>query len=275
MSRVDVLRLTFSNSAPLGKCCCQLFKRPKVGFAALFVVALFSSSSCFGMDSSDIIKKIEDNLNGETAFMKFGMQIKTKRSERTMRMDSYSVGSDKMFIKVTYPKKDKGITFLKIDTAMWQYVPRIEKIIKIPASMMLQSWMGTDFSNDDLVKESSLSKDYTHRLISESESELELELIPLDDAPVVWGKIIMLVSKEFFLPTMVHYFDEDNILVRVLHYNEVKKFNGRNYPSLWVMEPMTEEKKGRTTTIEIFEAQFDEPIKDSYFTKRALKRLSK
>jgi outer membrane lipoprotein-sorting protein len=251
------------------------YYRSLFGLLITFFFVIFFSSSSFGMDSRDIIKKIEDNLNGKTAFMKFGMHIKTKRSERTMKMDSYSVGNDKMFIKITYPMKDRGITFLKTNNSMWQYVPRIEKIIKIPASMMLQSWMGTDFSNDDLVRESSLSKDYTHLLTSEDDSEFELELIPLEDAPVVWGRIIMIVSKEFFLPTKVQYFDEDNILVRELHYTKVKNFAGRNYPSRWVMEPKTKEKMGRTTIIEIYEAQFDQPIKDSYFTKRALKRFSK
>jgi outer membrane lipoprotein-sorting protein len=239
------------------------------------LAAVFSVSSCFGMDSFDIIKRVEDNLNGETAAMKFAMSIKTKRGERTMKMDSYSVGSDLMFIKVTYPKKDKGITFLKVDKSMWQYVPRIEKIIKIPASMMLQSWMGSDFSNGDLVKESSLSKDYTHKLIRESDTEFELELTPLTDAPVVWGRITMTVTKEFFLPALVQYFDEDNILVRILHYNEVRNFNGRYYPSLWVMEPQLAEKKGRSTVIEVYEAEFDQPVNDSYFTKRGLKRFSK
>ncbi|MCW5204704.1 outer membrane lipoprotein-sorting protein, partial [Desulfobulbus sp. N2] len=93
--------------------------------------------------------------------MEMSMVVKTKRAERTMKMKSWSVGNKKSFIKILYPGKDKGITFLKLDNAMWQYVPRIEKTIKIPASMMLQSWMGSDFSNDDLVRESSISDDYT------------------------------------------------------------------------------------------------------------------
>ncbi|MCI5132049.1 MAG: outer membrane lipoprotein-sorting protein, partial [Candidatus Electrothrix sp. EH2] len=113
--------------------------------------------------AKEIIKKVEDNLNGKTAEMKITMTVKTKRAERTMKMQSWSVGKDKSFIKILYPGKDKGITFLKMDNSMWQYVPRIEKTIKIPASMMLQSWMGSDFSNDDLVRESSISEDYTVR----------------------------------------------------------------------------------------------------------------
>ncbi len=117
----------------------------------LSLILIFTISS-FATNSTELIKKVEDNLNGKTAFMKISMTVKTKRTKRKMQMSSWGEGSKKSFIKITYPKKDRGITFLKIDTQMWPYVPRIEKVIKIPASMMLQSWMGSDFSHDDLVK---------------------------------------------------------------------------------------------------------------------------
>lgn len=227
------------------------------------------------MDVAAIIRQVEDNLNGKTLFLKITMVVKTKRTERKMEMESYSVGKDKSFIKITYPGKDKGITFLKTDNSMWQYVPRIEKIIKIPASMMLQSWMGSDFSNDDLVRESSISEDYTITLAGERDQEYEVLLIPHDDAPVVWGKIIMFVSKKFELPTMAKYFDEDNVLVRTLYYKEMRQFGDRYYPSRWVMEPETEDRAGHQTTVIIDKAVFDSEISDSYFTKRALKRYSK
>lgn len=226
-------------------------------------------------DAAEVIKKVEDNLNGKTAFMKISMMVQTRRTKRTMKLDSYSIGKEKSFIKITYPGKDYGITFLKIENSMWQYVPRIEKTIKIPASMMLQSWMGTDFTNDDLVKESSISEDYSSTLHGQDEKEYEIELIPLEDAAVVWGRILMGVSKEYYLPTRVKYFDEEDELVRILNYMDVKQFGVRFYPTRWVMEPQSEEKAGHQTVIEISEATFDEEISDAYFTKRALKRYSK
>lgn len=241
----------------------------------MLLCLLLSVGQGFGADTNTIIKRVEDNLNGKTAFMKFTMKVKTKRSERTMKMDSYSIGKEKSFIKITYPKKNKGITFLKIDNSMWQYVPRIEKTIKIPASMMLQNWMGSDFTNDDLVKESSISDDYEQRMVGENETEYEIELLPHEDAPVVWGRVIMGVSKKHFLPTAVKYFDEDDVLVRILSYQDVKKFGKRSYPTHWVMDPKTEDKAGHQTTVNINEAVFDEEISGAYFTKRALKRFSK
>jgi len=244
-------------------------------FLLFFIPLALMSSPAFSIDPAAIIRQVEDNLNGKTLFMKMTMIVKTKRTERRMEMESYSIGKEKSFIKITYPGKDKGITFLKIDTSMWQYVPRIEKIIKIPASMMLQSWMGSDFSNDDLVRESSISDDYTITLRGENDIECEVQLIPHEDAPVVWGKIIMFISKELWLPTSVKYYDEDDMLIRTLYYQKTRQFGDRFYPSRWMMQPETEEKAGHKTIVIIDEAIFDKEISSSYFTKRALKRYSR
>lgn len=221
-----------------------------------------------------IIKKVEDNLTGDTAFMQFAMEVRTTRSTRTMKMDSWAKGKDKSFIRITYPGKDSGITFLKVDKAMWQYVPRIEKTIKIPASMMLQSWMGSDFTNDDLVRESSISEDYNATLVGEDGEEYFLDLMARPEAPVVWGRIRMHVSKRFFLPTTVRYYDEEEQLVRILEYQEVRSFGRRSYPTRWRMLPQAPDKTGHATEVVIEQAVFDEEIDEAYFSKRALKRFS-
>jgi len=246
----------------------------------LFAVFLFLSLIAlphvlYAEDGTSIIAKVVENLNGETAVMKIEMMVTTSRSKRSMRMESYSVGQKKSFIKVLYPKKDAGITFLKIDNTMWQYVPRIEKIIKIPSSMMLQSWMGSDFTNDDLVKESSLKEDYHVRLLAEEKDGFQLELTPKAEAAVVWGKLIMSVSREYYLPQTVSYFDEDGLLIRELVYSDVKAFGLRFYPTRWLMTPKESDKKGHETQIVVSYALFDSELDEKYFTKRALKRFSK
>lgn len=228
----------------------------------------------YAITSDEIIKSVEDNINGKSADMDITMIVNTSKTQRTMKMSSLSIGKDKSFIKILYPKKDKGITFLKIEHSMWQYVPRIERVIKIPASMMLQSWMGSDFSNDDLVKESSISKDYHTKLLKEDQTVYTLELIPKEDASVVWGKLIMEVSKKYFLPTLVKYYDEDDVLVRVLKYKDIKPFAQRYYPTYWEMTPQTEDKKSHSTIMKIDRAVFDKDINEAYFTKNALKRYS-
>ncbi len=245
----------------------------KLFYLWIILSLLFATVACAD-EREDIIGKVENNLNGKTAVMTITMVVKTQRTRRTMKMESYSIGKKKSFIKILYPGKDKGITFLKIDNTMWQYVPRIEKIIKIPASMMLQSWMGSDFTNDDLVRESSISEDYTQKLLEETDGEYKVELLPREDAAVVWGKIIMGVSKKYYLPTTVYYFDEDGLLIRELVYTDVQPFGDRFYPTKWRMLPREPEKAGKETQIEISNAVFDGEVSDAYFSKRALKRYS-
>ena len=248
-------------------------KHMVIGLLALLV--LLSSTPVRAEEAAQIIRQVEENLNGKTAVMTMTMDVSTSRTQRRMTMESYSIGNDKFFIRILYPGKDKGITFLRVHSTMWQYVPRIEKTIKIPASMMLQSWMGSDFTNDDLVKESSLSKDYTTSLLAENKDGYRLELVPKDEAAVVWGKIIMEVSRQYLLPTRVHYFDEDGVLVRELFYSDVRAFGKRFYPVSWTMVPKETEKADHKTVITISRAVFDAKVNKAYFTKRALKRFSK
>lgn len=241
----------------------------------LMVIILLLESALFAETSSDIIQKVEDNLNGKTAYMQFSMIVKTPRYERKMQMESWSEGTKKSFIRITYPKKDRGITFLKVNNQMWQYVPKIEKTIKIPSSMMLQSWMGSDFSNDDLARESSILDDYNHQLIDENATSYSIDLLPKEDAAVVWGKIIMIVSKSYYLPLSAHYYDEDGLLIRSLHYQQFKQMDDRIYPTRWEMQPKTADKREHSTIVSVEKATFDEEISPSYFTKQALKRYAR
>jgi outer membrane lipoprotein-sorting protein len=203
------------------------------------------------------------------------MIVKSRRWERTVRFKAWSDGKDKSFIVITYPKKDKGSTFLRIKTDMWQYVPKIEKTIKIPPSMMLQSWMGSDFTNDDLVKESSVVNDYTHALLREEEQAYVVESVPRPDAAIVWGKIIQWIDKKKFVPVKDEFYDEDGLMVRRILYNDVKQLPDRYYPMRWEVEPLTEEKKGHKTTIIISEIELNMPIEEDVFTMRALKDYSR
>lgn len=246
-----------------------------VSLISFYYILFILSHISLAANADDIMRKVVENLNGETAIMEFSMVVKTARAKRTMKMKSYSRGQKKSFIRILYPGKDKGITFLKINNSMWQYVPRIEKTIKIPASMMLQSWMGSDFTNDDLVKESSLDNDYIPQLLAETEDEYIFQLLPKEDAAVVWGKIVMSVSKKYILPGKVSYYDENTVLVRELFYTDVKLMGNRFYPSRWHMIPKTVTKEGNETIIIVSDAIFDVELDEAYFSKRALKRFSR
>jgi outer membrane lipoprotein-sorting protein len=219
-----------------------------------------------------IIKNVEHNLQSDSGYSKITMSVTTARGERTMKMESWNRGHEKSFIKVLYPKQDRGITFLKIDTTMWQYVPKIEKTIKIPSSMMMQSWMGSDFTNDDMAKESSIVDDYHAQLTSEEREKYTLTLIPKEDAAVVWGKIVMEVAKEHFVPLRAIYYNEDGAQQRILYYSEVKVYGTRYLPTVMTLIP--QDKKSNKTVVIMDEVNFDVKIEDERFTKNALIRYS-
>lgn len=240
-----------------------------------YLLILIFSLNLFAIEIEEIIKKADTILRGKTNYSKFKMVIETKRWKRSMELESFSEGDDKSFIKILYPKKDRGITFLKLNDEMWQYIPKIEKIIKIPPSMMLQSWMGSDFSNDDLMKESSIVNDYHKKLLSEDSKVWQIELKPKEDVAIVWDRLIVTIDKSNYLFKEINFYDEEGTLIRTLYYEDVKFMDDRNIPTKWVMTPKTKDKLGNSTTIILLDTIFDKPIDTIYFTKQALKKFSK
>ena len=229
--------------------------------------------SLFALTPHEIIKKVEHNILADSGYSKITMTVTTSRGDRTMKMESWNRGNDKSFIRILYPLKDRGITFLKIETTMWQYVPKIEKTIKIPSSMMMQSWMGSDFTNDDMAKESSIVKDYDATVTAENAKSYTLTLEPKPDAAVVWGSIVMEVAKEHFVPLKAIYYDEDGVEQRVLVYSDVKAVDGRYLPTVMTLTPS--DKRGNKTVVTMEDVDFNAKIDDSRFSKSALKRYSR
>jgi len=235
----------------------------------LFLVPL----QLLAIDPNTIIKNVEHNIQSDSGYAKIKMSVTTSRGERMMEMESWNRGHEKSFIKILYPKQDSGITFLKVNTTMWQYVPKIEKTIKIPSSMMMQSWMGSDFTNDDMAKESSIVDDYNPHLTYEDSHKYTVTLIPKEDAPVVWGKIVLEVEKQHFIPIKAIYYDEDGIEQRTLYYSDVKVIGSRYFPSVMTLVPSN--KKRNKTVVTMEEVNFDIVIDDSRFSMSALKRYSR
>jgi outer membrane lipoprotein-sorting protein len=178
-------------------------------------------------------------------------------------------------IYITAPAKEKGQVFLKREREMWNWVPNIERMIKIPPSMMMQSWMGSDFTNDDLVKESSMAKDYTQKLLGEEEMQefqcYKIELVPLDDAPVVWGKVIMWISKKELHWLKGEFYDEDGYLVNTEILTDIKKMDDRAMPTRLEMIPADE--VGHKTILIFEKIDFDIKIKESFFSQQNMKRI--
>ena len=241
---------------------------------AKILIALCVSSLLHAQQSAhDIMEKVDTNLRGKNVYMQMSMSITSFGHKRTMKMQTWSQGKKKSFVKTIYPPKDAGITFLSLDNQMWQYVPKIERIIKIPPSMMLQNWMGSDITNDDIVKQSSIVDDYNAKIIKQDGKMVTIELIPKEDAAVVWSKIISLIDTSNYTDTKDIFYDEEGKEVRTFIYDKVKKVGKYYTPTYWKISP--NDKKDSFTEITIEDIRYDTDISEQYFKKSALKRFSR
>jgi outer membrane lipoprotein-sorting protein len=227
-------------------------------------------------EAREIIQKADEKMQGEeTSQSTMTMTIVRPTWQRDITFRSWTKGRDYSLALVTAPAKEKGQTFLKRETEMWNWNPTINRLIKLPPSMMSQGWMGSDFSNDDLLNESSIVVDYTHAIIGEEEIDgwdcYKIELIPLEDAAVVWGKIFKWISKEEFLQVKSEYYDEDDYLVKTEQAYDMKTMGGRLIPSRFELIP--EEEEGHKTVVVMDEITFNEPISDSFFSQQNMKRV--
>lgn len=251
-------------------------KKYSVVFSVFFLLA-FALMSFSNSDptAKEIVQKANDRQLGTSVYNEMRMTIVRPTWERTMEMKSWSKGDDFSLTLVTAPARDKGASFLKRDKEIWNWQPSIDRAIKLPPSMMMQSWMGSDFTNDDLVRQSSIVDDFTHTLLGEEIIEgldcYQIELIPHEDAAVVWGKIIISISKNDYLQMKTEFYDEDDYLVNTMLGKDVKELGGKLMPAR--LEVIPAEEEGHMTIIEQLVMKFDEPIKESFFSVQNMKRV--
>jgi outer membrane lipoprotein-sorting protein len=241
----------------------------------ILLALLFVSANMLAQTASEIIKKADENFRGKTSYSEMTIDIIRPKWSKQMKMKGWSKGSDYSVSVVLSPAKEKGIVFLMRDKEVWNYMPTIDRTIKFPPSMMMQNWMGTDLTNDDLVKMSSMVKDYNQEIIGEEKKEglicWKIQLIPKPDAAVVWGKIIIWIDKIDYMQMQVDYYDEDAFLVNQMLASNVKIFGGKRLPSKLRIIPI--DKPGQETRIIYNKWQFDIKISDTYFTKNYMKRV--
>jgi outer membrane lipoprotein-sorting protein len=205
------------------------------------------------------------------------LTIKTIRPSwsRSMDVKAWMKGSDLSMILIQSPAKDKGIVFLKRRKEVWNWMPALERIIKLPPSMMSQSWMGTDFTNDDLVKESSVVKDYEHSLtgdtIIDNRNCYIITMIPKPEVAVVWSKLIVCIDKKDYLELHTRFYDEDGKVINIMNAYDIKTMDGRLIPTRFEMIP-TDKPKQKTEMI-YRSVLFNRPIEDGFFTTEKMKTL--
>jgi len=248
-----------------------------ISLFAVFLMALVMTSSgdCRAeMSATQIIKKCDSLLRGKTSRGESRMNVITPNWERTIDMKYWSDGTEKFFIHIMNPARERGTTFLKAGHLLYQWLPSAEMEIKITPSMMLQSWMGSDFTNDDLVKESSMVKDYTHKLLGKEKIEgaecYKIQCTPKPNAPVVWGKLLMWVETSNMIPRREEFYNEKGALIKRMNFSDIKQTNDRPYPMTWTMVPLN--KKGHKTIYRIIKVEFNKRISPQIFTKRNMRK---
>ena len=243
-------------------------------YAALGNAGITKSSPDSEIDARKIIDRIDRILRGNSSIGTMEMSVVTSRWRRDMTLSIWSEGTEKVLVKVLAPKKEAGTATLKVGSDIWNYLPKIDRTIRIPTSMMMASWMGSHFTNDDLVKESRLVRDYDTKLsfegVRDNQEVYEFTLIPLPQAPVVWGRIVMEVRKRDLMPLRARYYAEDGRLKRTLAFSQFREMGGRLVPTIMHMTP--EDKPGEYTEIRYIELTFDVPLPPDTFSLAALRK---
>jgi len=222
----------------------------------------------------EILDSIDRLWRGSTSEGEMEMEVVTVHWARTLRMKVWTRGMERSLVRITYPAKEEGVATLKVDDNIWNYLPRIDRVTKVPASMMMGSWMGSHFTNDDIIKESRYATDYDTRITFEGERDgqaiLELTLHPRPEAPVVWGRIVSVIRSEDYLPLRMTYYDEDGKQVRLLAFSEIREVGDRTLPTVLTMRPL--DKPEEYTRVSYLDITFDVDLASDLFSIRSLQR---
>jgi outer membrane lipoprotein-sorting protein len=228
------------------------------------------------LSAADIVKKADDKFNGEkSGYSVMSMTIIRPTWQRTVEFKNWSLGRNYALTLITAPAKDAGQTFLKRATEMWSWNPSISRLIKLPPSMMSQGWMGSDYTNDDILKESSVVNDYTHEIIGEEIIDgrlcYKIKMVAKDDAAVVWGQQIRWIDKKDFLVLRAELYDEEGLLVRSEKGSEIKTMDGRVIPTRLELVPA--EEPGNKTLVDIKDITFNVQIVENFFSQQNMKNI--
>jgi outer membrane lipoprotein-sorting protein len=247
--------------------------RTLASVAATLVATAAAAAPARAQSAKDIIDRVDRLLRGASSHGKVEMQIKTEHWSRSLEMEVWSLGTEYSLVRVTAPPREAGTATLKAGQEVWNYLPRVDRTIKVPPSLMMGSWMGSHFTNDDLVKESRLVDDYDIEISFDGARDgtpvWEFQLTPRPEAPVVWGHIEYQVRKADLMPTWVRYYDEDGTLVRTMTFSDYQRMGGRLVPARMVVVP--EDKPDESTALLYHDLEFDVGLKPDFFSLRNLR----
>ncbi len=240
---------------------------------ALYITCFLQQSQ---PDAREVIKKVTDKMRGETSQAELIIRTVRPAWSREMKVKTWTKGEKFAMILIESPAREKGVAFLKRGKEVWNWVPTLERSIKLPPSMMSQSWMGTDFTNDDLVKESSMVEDYEHSFAGDTTISGRdcyiIKMVPKPEAAIVWGKLILCVDKKDLIELHTKFYDEDGEVLNTMNAYDIKVMDGRLIPTRLEMIPA--DKPGQKTVLIYSRISYDKPIPDAFFTLQQQKTLN-
>jgi len=244
---------------------------------SLIAICLFGAASAGAqaLSALEIVKRADDNHRGKSSYSEMKMTIVRPAWTREIGLKAWTKGTEYSLTFITAPAKDKGQAFLKRQKDLWNWQPSISRMIKMSSSVMGQSWMGSDFTNDDMVRESSIVNDYTHKL-EKTEKVREFDcykliLTPKENAAVVWGKVITWISTTSFVEIKTEFYDENNELVNTMNSYDIKAYGNRQLASR--MEIIPADKPNQKTVMTIEKYDFDIAIDDSFFSQQNMQKV--
>ena len=245
-----------------------------VVLAALLVAPVVAGAAAAEPAAPDVpalLRHLDDLYRSGSSIARIEITVVNPRSTRSMRLKAWTRGEEEVLVVVEAPPREQGTATLRVGQNLWNWLPRISRTIRVPPAMMLSSWMGTDFTNDDLVKESSLYDDFEARVDRRSESPAGWWL-RLDARPGVvgrWARIDLLVSDER-LPVEERHYDRKGRLARTMTFDEVRPLGGRRLPARVMLVPTDAE--GQRTEMRYLEVVFDVKVPDDTFSLSRLER---
>jgi hypothetical protein len=255
----------------------DMFRR--IGVWLVLPILLILSGVSYGQEENEIrarevLNRIDDLWRADSSRSTVGMEVVTANYTRQVVMESWTLGEEMSLVRILSPRKEKGTVTLKSGNVIYTYLPKTDRTIRLTASMMMGSWMGSHFTNDDLVKESQLAEDYIPKITFEGEREgkkiIEFALEPKPEAPVVWGRIVMIVLADSLLPLASYYYDEDMVLTRTMTFSDIKEMGGRLLPA--VLQVVPADKPEEYTELTYREMTFGVELDASFFSLQQLRR---